>query len=105
MSVHSAPYYWLICDEDGCSARYPDHEVNAYSEQDITVESATDSDWTVTEDGRHYCWDHTPPITEEGTAHCDELLPDRQCRFPWPERCATHRRQVSVSPDTGEGTP
>ena len=65
MSVRSAPYYWLVCDEPNCTNRWPDYEVNAYEQADVLDEGAKDSDWTVTGDGRHFCREHFPLDAEE----------------------------------------
>ena len=44
--MQSAPYYWVTCDEPGCDARCPDHEVTAWSDSDTAIDSAEESDWS-----------------------------------------------------------
>ncbi|UOK18371.1 hypothetical protein SEA_BRUHMOMENT_55 [Arthrobacter phage BruhMoment] len=67
MSVRSAPYYWIECDHDGCTAKSTtggDH--SAWSETWMALEEADGSDWYApSADGKHYCWDHHPRNEEE----------------------------------------
>ena len=59
MSVRSAPYYWLVCDAEGCSASSADGdtEFSAYADESMAVDEAESSDWGRV-DGLHYCPEH-----------------------------------------------
>ena len=65
MSVKSAPYYWLECDEPGCGAKSTESsEHTAWSDLDGAIGQAEGADWQV-EDG-HYCDIHwTTPTGED----------------------------------------
>ena len=63
MTVQSAPFYWITCDEpfDDCGARCPDlyiSEITAWSDVIDAEDCARDSEWKTTTDGRHYCEEH-----------------------------------------------
>jgi hypothetical protein len=80
MSVKSAPYYWLICDEPGCGAKSTEgQDYSAWEDESQAVESADCSDWLILPDGKHYCDQHAnkhdPDLKEDcnGSATCDSL--------------------------------
>lgn len=53
MSIKSAPYYWVECDD--CGAKSTEGgEHSAWSEGDMAWEEAYNSDWGAV-DGKHYC--------------------------------------------------
>jgi hypothetical protein len=57
--IESKPFYWVVCDEQGCEARCPDEddESIAWAEADQAVAVAQDSEWLVV-GSKHYCWEH-----------------------------------------------
>ncbi|HEY5201337.1 MAG TPA: hypothetical protein VIJ31_10560 [Acidothermaceae bacterium] len=59
MSLQSAPFFWVTCDEPECAARCPDdrHEFMAWSDTDQAEDCALDSEW-LGRDGKHYCEIH-----------------------------------------------
>lgn len=67
MSVGSAPYFWLVCDQPGCDRKSTEGgEFTAWSEEDQAVEEAFNIDWTITSDGNHFCDLHHPEEEEDG---------------------------------------
>ena len=58
MSLKSAPYYWVTCDNCGQRCDYGDYE--SLSSQDDAVQMAIEADWTKRGD-RHHCPD-CPPL-------------------------------------------
>jgi hypothetical protein len=61
VSVKSAPYYWLECDHEGCGNKSTEGgEFTAWSDEDGAVQEAYDSEWFVSDDGKHYCDGHAP---------------------------------------------
>ena len=58
MSVHSKPFYWLVCDEPGCERKSTEgHEFDAWADEDNALESAECRDWLIIGD-EHYCYEH-----------------------------------------------
>ena len=64
MSIKSAPYYWLECDACGVKST-EDGDISAWSEVDHAFDDAGHRDWTITNDGKHYCWQHRPKDEED----------------------------------------
>ncbi|BCW61897.1 hypothetical protein [Arthrobacter sp. StoSoilB22] len=59
MSVKSAPYYWLVCDHEGCEAKSTEGgDFSAWEEEDSAWEEAMNSEWSEVA-GKHYCDQHT----------------------------------------------
>ncbi len=60
MTIRSAPFYWLSCDAEGCENRCPreDDEFVAFSGDDQAIIVALESEWQITDEGRHLCPDH-----------------------------------------------
>jgi hypothetical protein len=90
MTVKSAPYYWLECDEPGCGIKSTENsEHTAWSDEGYALDSAIDSDWLAVpgEDkvAKHYCEDHAnkhdPDLLAEcdGSAACDSLAHVEGC--------------------------
>lgn len=52
MGIHSAPYFWLVCDN--CEGRADYGDYTAWAEADMAVVTALDSDWT-TDGDRYHC--------------------------------------------------
>jgi hypothetical protein len=64
MSIKSAPYYWIECDQPDCgekSTEGGDH--SAWSDINGAEEDAYNSDWGMA-DGKHYCPPHIPQPEE-----------------------------------------
>jgi hypothetical protein len=58
MSIKSEPYYWVECDEPDCGTKSTEGgEHSAWSEEDVAVQEAYDSDWFI-DKGKHYCEAH-----------------------------------------------
>lgn len=55
MSLKSAPFFWLECDDCGVKSTNCSDYV-AWQDADMAEEEASCSDW-YTEDGIHYCFD------------------------------------------------
>ncbi len=67
MSFESAPYYWIVCDQPDCGAKSTEFgEFTAWSDKDGAEEEAFNSDWTIAQDGKHYCEKHHPEEDEDG---------------------------------------
>ena len=75
MSLKSAPFYWVECDTADCAARCPAEgsEFLAWADEDQALMCSSDSDWTVTDAGEHYCWDHTPDDEDDDLSGLDEF--------------------------------
>ncbi len=52
MSIKSAPYYWVVCDNCGVRDEYGDF--SAMSDSGQAVDLAIDADWSE-QGGRHHC--------------------------------------------------
>lgn len=68
MSLKSAPFYWVECDSEGCDARCPgsdNEDCIAYVTPDQATDTAECSEWTLTDDGKHFCQEHGPVDDEE----------------------------------------
>jgi hypothetical protein len=79
MSVESAPYYWLVCDEPDCANKSTEgDEFSAWADESMAVDMAESSEWLIL-DGKHYCDGHAnkhnPDLKEDcdGSATCDSL--------------------------------
>lgn len=60
MSVQSKPFYWLVCDHDGCGVKSTEGgEFDAWSDVDGAEEDAYNSDWGRVGE-RDYCLEHYP---------------------------------------------
>lgn len=58
MSVKSAPYYWLECDEPDCgNISTEGSDYTAWSDLDGAIAEADGSDWLLLGD-KHYCDGH-----------------------------------------------
>ena len=66
MSVKSAPYYWIVCDQCGVKST-EDSDYTAWADQVDAYEQANDHGW-VRIPGSDFCEDCSPVICEE----CDE---------------------------------
>ena len=53
MSVETVAMYRVICD--GCHASAQDGDYYAWMDDESALLEATESDWIVTEDNKHYC--------------------------------------------------
>ena len=51
MSIKSAPYYWVECDNCGERCDYGD--LAAYDDAEMAVDIALDSEWTGKDDLQH----------------------------------------------------
>lgn len=61
MSLQSAPYYWLTCDQEGCAARSTeDGDYAAWSDDGQAYDDALNGDWWTGKDGKDYCYQHVP---------------------------------------------
>ena len=71
MTVESAPFYWLVCDEPTCGERCPNDndDAIAYADEQSAVVVAEDSDWLIV-NGKHFCWNHAFNYCDE----CGERL-------------------------------
>lgn len=59
MSIEQAPYYWLRCDHEDCTAKSTQgSEFTAWADINGAIEDAEAGDWLVTDDGKHYCEEH-----------------------------------------------
>jgi hypothetical protein len=67
MSLKSAPYYWVVCDN--CGARCEYDEFSALENEGCAIDMALDSEWSM-QGGRHHCPD-CPYITD-----CDKCGKD-----------------------------
>lgn len=54
MSVKSAPYYWVECDNCGARCEYGDF--SAWADKSYAIDSAVDGDWYADGD-KHHCPD------------------------------------------------
>lgn len=59
MTIKSEPFYWLECDDCGVKST-EDSDYVAWQSPDQAVDNAADSDWLITDDGKHYCYDCEP---------------------------------------------
>jgi hypothetical protein len=76
MTVKSAPYYWLTCDAPTCGvSSTEDSEYTAWGDQGTAVMSAVDSDWFITDDGRHYCSEHANRVCHNDRGDCPNGQP------------------------------
>lgn len=58
--LKSEPFYWLVCDYPDCNLRSTENgEYAAWQDEDMAVEEAQNSDWLITDDGKHYCEAHS----------------------------------------------
>ncbi len=55
--IESKPFYWLVCDAQGCKRRYPqeDDDTCAWAEAEHAVDLAQDDGYWTVIDGNHYC--------------------------------------------------
>ncbi len=58
MSIKSAPYYWVVCDDCGRSPQ-DSSDYTAMSDQGSAIDNATDADYAIDGDS-HYCDDCAP---------------------------------------------
>jgi len=80
MAVHTAPFYWYVCDE--CGARQnADDSIVAWSDQGGAAESALDSGWSIEGDLAlchtcgpfcERCGKPAGPLSGERDYHCVE---------------------------------
>lgn len=96
MSIKSAPYYWLECDEDGCCWKSTDSgERVAWSGEWADHVEVFDGDW-IEVDGKHYCADHntgrytcaneTPATREHPAEPCENPVNNED------DLCAHHEQ-------------
>lgn len=52
--------YRVVCDEPDCTRSPQDGDYWAWADPTTAEDEARDADWDVTDDGKHYCPDHTP---------------------------------------------
>ena len=93
MTMQSAPYYWLTCDQEGCTARSTDDgEYAAWADHGAARDEAVESGW-VAIDGPgggelYYCETHSKG---RACTECDEAPGegseerDGMCRACWDE--------------------
>jgi hypothetical protein len=58
LMLESRPFWTVRCDRCNANAFETD-DITAYSDAKSAVEVLRDSDWLLTEDGKHYCEDCT----------------------------------------------
>ena len=56
MAIRSKPFYWIMCDAEGCTETWPDNDGVAYARKDY-LDNASDSEWIVV-NWQHYCPNH-----------------------------------------------
>ncbi len=60
MSIEEVPMYRVVCDGPGCAASAQDEtDYWGWADSDAAVDDAKNAGWLVTEDGKHYCEDHS----------------------------------------------
>ena len=99
MSIKSAPYYWLTCDEPDCGVSSCEGtEHSAWQDKGYALDGALDSDWIEVE-GKHYCDDHAnkhdPDLKEDcdGSVACDSLSHIEGCFATNPDFAATGKEE------------
>lgn len=66
MSVKSKPYFWIVCDHEGCDARSPSSDaaetdgITAWEDEAQAFDSASGGDWMCKPEGQDFCLDHWP---------------------------------------------
>ena len=81
MAIESAPFYWIVCDIDGCEARCPDAGTDdcvAWADQSQAEDCALSSDWMRSQTGLWACEEHA---------------------FRWCERCGVDAGQLAGERD------
>ena len=73
MSLKSAPYYWVECDN--CGTRCDYGEFAAVYEAIEAEDLARDRDWSC-EHGKHHC-PHCPPLCEKCGENAGDLAAER----------------------------
>jgi hypothetical protein len=60
MTVKSKPYFWVVCDHDGCAERSPSagYEITAWCTEGDAITQAEEDDFAVNDAGEHYCPEH-----------------------------------------------
>ncbi len=93
MSLKSAPFWWVICDDCGASAQ-ESSDVSAWMRQDVAVDEALAQDWWIADRhdddrGKDYCDDCVSKHDIwycEGCAELKRIVRDDGAR--WCSECA-----------------
>lgn len=76
MSIKSAPYYWVVCDGEGCGvSAQEDSDWSAFGEPSQAIDDAVCSEWAEV-DGKHYCTSCRTPFDCD---ECHELKTECVC--------------------------
>ena len=68
MSLKSAPYWWVVCDGEGCGRSAQDSsDYTAMGDQGSAIDNALEADYAVVGD-KHYCDDC---CRKNGTWECE----------------------------------
>jgi hypothetical protein len=61
MTIKSKPYFWIVCDAEGCNAEYPGDasgEYSALNSLEAAIDGAEECDWWITATSKSFCEDH-----------------------------------------------
>lgn len=85
MSIRSAPYYWVECDNCGERAEYSGGEISAWKEAAQAVDGVVDDEWSIHGD-KHHC-PRCPPLCQRCGESAGELSGERDyhCVKCWTE--------------------
>lgn len=89
--IQEAPFFWLVCDHDGCGIKSTEgSDYAAWVDMASALDDAERSDWLITDDNHHYCADHR-------SEHCSHEWVENVGALPdYCDVCGTDKPAVSA---------